>query len=207
MPKVADKLKEGSVLDPRTAGVLNVATEALARIGRVADDLLEMSSPDAERLRPWDPMEGIDATVRLLQARANPMASIEVRPGPGASVHARPREINQVVMNLIDNAQRAAGPQGSVVVSTTVAEGCYVIEVSDDGPGIPPEVRPRVFEPFFTTRAGGEGFGLGLAIVKRIVDEHLGTVFVGDAVPRGSVFTVRLPLSQETPRASAPTGP
>ena len=81
-------------------------------------------------------------------------------------------ELNQVWTNLIDNAIDAMGGKGELRVRTYREDGCVVVEIGDNGPGISPEVQPHIFEPFFTTKGVGEGTGLGLDTVQRIVKKH-----------------------------------
>ena len=111
-------------------------------------------------------------------------------------VLAHGSELNQVWTNLLDNAIDALGETGTITVRTRAESECAVIEISDDGPGIPEDVRARIFEPFFTTKAVGEGTGLGLDTVRRIVeDRHRGTIEL-DSQPGKTTFRVWLPLKQ-----------
>jgi signal transduction histidine kinase len=103
-------------------------------------------------------------------------------------------ELNQVWTNLLDNAIHAIGDSGTITVRTAREGNCLLVEIGDDGPGIPPEIRERIFDPFFTTKDVGLGTGLGLDAVRRIVvDRHDGSVSV-DSKPGSTVFGVRLPL-------------
>jgi signal transduction histidine kinase len=112
------------------------------------------------------------------------------------NVLANGSELNQVWTNLLDNAIDALGQGGTITVRTRRESECAVVEISDDGPGIPEDVRARIFEPFFTTKGVGEGTGLGLDTVRRIVQErHHGTVAV-DSRPGDTTFRVWLPLKQ-----------
>jgi signal transduction histidine kinase len=105
-------------------------------------------------------------------------------------------ELNQVWTNLLDNAIDALGKTGTISVRTRIENECAVIEITDDGPGIPEDVRARIFEPFFTTKPVGEGTGLGLDTVRRIVEQrHHGTIAV-DSRPGETTFRVWLPLTQ-----------
>ncbi|HVR11957.1 MAG TPA: ATP-binding protein, partial [Thermoanaerobaculia bacterium] len=119
-------------------------------------------------------------------------------------VEAFPGELNQVWTNLIDNAIDAVGPGGRVTIRAA-REGDFVrVDIRDDGPGIPPEIKARIWEPFFTTKPVGEGTGLGLEVVGRIVvRRHGGTISVA-SVPGDTCFTVRLPL---TPPVASPLDP
>lgn len=103
-------------------------------------------------------------------------------------------ELNQVWMNLIDNALDATPNGGSVVVSAKREHMFLAVRVTDNGPGIPADVRPKIFDPFFTTKAPGQGTGLGLDIVQRVVRAHRGELDVS-SVPGRTEFRVALPLS------------
>jgi signal transduction histidine kinase len=110
-------------------------------------------------------------------------------------VLARGSELNQVWTNLLDNAIAALGDNGTITIRTRREAECAVVEVSDDGPGIPDDVRDRIFEPFFTTKPVGQGTGLGLDTVRRIIAErHKGTISV-DSRPGETTFRVWLPLA------------
>jgi signal transduction histidine kinase len=102
-------------------------------------------------------------------------------------------ELNQVWTNIVDNAVDAMDGHGKLKVKTSGDEEYVLVEISDDGPGIPREVKNRVFEPFFTTKGVGEGTGLGLDIVRRIVAGHGGEIRV-DSEPGETSFKVRLPV-------------
>ena len=105
--------------------------------------------------------------------------------------------IRQVVVNLAVNAIQAMVGTGRLSCSTRYVTSGLVLQVEDDGPGVPPESRDRIFEPFFTTKDVGEGTGLGLAVVHGIVDAHGGTVELVPLQPRGCRFEVRLPLGED----------
>ena len=106
-----------------------------------------------------------------------------------------PGEINQVWTNLLDNAIDAVAPGGRIEVRAVRESDLLRVDIRDDGPGIPPEIKARIWEPFFTTKPVGEGTGLGLEVVQRIiVRRHGGTLSVA-SVPGDTCFTVRLPLN------------
>jgi signal transduction histidine kinase len=110
-------------------------------------------------------------------------------------------ELNQVWTNLIDNAIDAVDGQGRITLRTASEDGMVLVEVCDDGPGIPDEVRGRIFEPFYTTKDVGKGTGLGLDISYRVVvEDHKGDIRVLSE-PSDTRFQVRLPVDE--PRATA----
>jgi PAS domain S-box-containing protein len=105
-----------------------------------------------------------------------------------------PDELTQVWINLIDNGIYAMGQQGILKIGVFQQDRYLVVEITDSGEGIPPEVQSRIFDPFFTTKPRGEGSGLGLDIVRQIVQKHAGEIWV-QSQPGHTVFTVRLPLT------------
>ena len=109
-------------------------------------------------------------------------------------VDTRGSELNQVWTNLIDNAVSAMDGKGTITIRTSRDDEFAVVEVVDDGPGIPPEVQSKVFDPFFTTKDVGEGTGLGLDVVRRIVNGRCGGAVDFDSRPGETRFRVRLPL-------------
>lgn len=122
----------------------------------------------------------------------------EVPPLPGY-----PDELNQVWTNLIHNAIQAMRNQGTLEIAVFRRAGQIVVQITDSGPGIPVDIRERIFVPFFTTKPPGEGSGLGLDIVRRIVEKHQGTITV-ESQPGHTMFTLMFPLQRGEPPASGP---
>jgi signal transduction histidine kinase/ActR/RegA family two-component response regulator len=117
-------------------------------------------------------------------------------------------QLQQVLMNLIGNARQAIsaeGRPGTIHLRTSRSGSARVqLQVTDDGPGIPPAILARIFDPFFTTKPAGEGTGLGLSIVLSVVREHGGQVHVSSLPGTGATFTVELPVAAEVPAGSDP---
>ncbi len=116
-------------------------------------------------------------------------------------------EVEQIFMNLIQNAGQAMEKGGELILSAEAVEGSsgegswVEVTVSDNGPGIPSEALKAVFEPFYTTKPEGKGTGLGLPICKRIIEDHRGEITVESAVGKGTTFRVRFPVTPgETPK-------
>jgi signal transduction histidine kinase len=145
--------------------------------------------------RPTDVSQGIADTLTMLKAKVRAKsAAVTVDVAPGLPpVRAYGGELNQVWVNLIDNALDAVAPEGRVTVSAGVEGSRVVVRIADDGPGIPPAVLPRIFDPFFTTKPVGQGTGLGLDIVRRLVSRHDGAIDV-ESAPGRTVFAVSLPV-------------
>jgi signal transduction histidine kinase len=145
--------------------------------------------------------EGLETTLKVLGHKLKHTSIDVVRDYDRSlpKLFVRGSELNQVWTNLLDNAIDALGEHGTITISTRRDNSCAFVEVSDDGPGIPPENRDRVFDSFFTTKDVGAGTGLGLATARRIVvDRHDGSLTF-DSEPGRTTFHVSLPIRQETP--------
>jgi signal transduction histidine kinase len=109
------------------------------------------------------------------------------------SILCYPDELNQVWTNLIHNALQAMDYRGTLTIEVKKQDSYLTVSMTDTGKGIPPEIMPKIFRPFFTTKAAGEGSGLGLDIVKKIITKHQGKIEV-ESVPGQTTFIVSLPL-------------
>jgi signal transduction histidine kinase len=179
-----------------TESLMNEIEDATSRISTLVGSVKQYAYLDSSAVQEVDVHVGLDSTVVML---GHKLAGVEVvreydRTIPKVPVYAA--ELNQVWTNLIDNAADAMGGSGKLTLRTRMEEQELVVEVADDGPGIPEAVQPRVYEAFFTTKPQGEGSGLGLETAKRIVVKrhHGGLSF--DTGPTGTCFQVRLPLTQ-----------
>ena len=127
-------------------------------------------------------------------------------------VSGDPDQITQVILNLVINAQqamRSSGRGDHIVLRTRVTSSgdAVMLEVEDNGPGIPEEVRGRIFEPFFTTKAVGEGTGIGLALSHRIVKSHQGQIQLDTGFRHGTRFRITLPASRAEGHPMADAAP
>jgi two-component system sensor histidine kinase HupT/HoxJ len=113
-----------------------------------------------------------------------------------ARAAAPPGPLNQVLLNILDNALRIGAK--NLWLRVAVHDQRLVTRIGDDGPGVPPEVAQRIFDPFFTTREAGGGIGLGLYLSRRIVEAHHGAIWVEDRPGGGAEFVVELPAVQPT---------
>ena len=145
---------------------------------------------------------GLRDTIKVLAAKARSKgATITVDLDPDLPrVHATGSELNQVWLNLLDNALDAIGESGHVTITGRRELDRVVMRVADDGPGIPPDVLPFIFDPFFTTKPPGQGTGLGLEITRRLLRRYRGDIAV-ESRPGFTEFSVRLVVD-----ASAPAG-
>ena len=153
---------------------------------------------DRGELVEVDLHEGLETTLTVLGHKLKHTSIAVVRDYDRSlpQMTVRGSELNQVWTNLLDNAIDALGERGTITIRTSLDASCAVVEIGDDGPGIPDDVRERIFDPFFTTKDVGLGTGLGLATARRIVvDRHDGSLAV-ESEPGSTTFRVRLPLTQ-----------
>jgi signal transduction histidine kinase len=172
-----------------------ITTEGLDRTSRLVTDLRDFAAPRAGGNGIVDVRQGLASTVQLLSHAAQ-----QGRVGfqldlPEGSIRAlgNARALNQVFLNLLKNALEALEGTGGTVGVRLRQEGSAVaVEIEDDGPGIDPSLRERLFEPFVTSKPAGRGTGLGLPISRRIVQECGGSLEVRSEPGRGTCFTVTL---------------
>jgi signal transduction histidine kinase len=181
-----------------TEALMDEIEEASTRISSLVGAVKQYSHMDQAQHQELEVKPGLESTLVML---ARKLSGIEVRREYAADlpkVPGYPAELNQVWTNLIDNAADAMtrdGRGGGVLTLRTRADADAVfVEVTDDGPGVPEEVRSRVFDAFVTTKPAGEGSGLGLENARRIVERRHGGSLTYATGPEGTTFCVRLPL-------------
>ncbi|MBW2445387.1 MAG: hypothetical protein JRG83_05630 [Deltaproteobacteria bacterium] len=141
----------------------------------------------------------LDSVLRVAAPQLRQSGRVERDYGPVPLVRAASQELQQVFLNLIMNASQAIEHGGWIGVSTRTEGDVAIVEVEDDGPGIPEDVVERIFDPFFTTKPVGQGCGLGLAISYQIVRNHDGDLSVRTRPGKGTCFEVRLPADGAAP--------
>jgi PAS domain S-box-containing protein len=172
--------------------LLDEARQGLDRVASIVRDVHGFTGGGGPERVLADLAELLDAAARVAApqlARARIERDYRERP----RVPCVSQELMQVFLNLLVNAAQVLGDGGCIRVATRVEDDEAVVEVADDGPGIPPELLERIFEPFFTTKPVGEGTGLGLPISRQIVAQHGGRLEVESQPGRGTRFCVRLP--------------
>jgi signal transduction histidine kinase len=174
--------------------LLGEIKESTSRISALVNDFKSYSQLDRASVQTVDVTKGIDDTLVMLKHKIADGVAIKREYGSDVpQIEAFPAELNQVWTNLITNAIDAVDGQGTVRIATHAEPEFVVVEIADDGPGMPPDVQARAFEPFFTTKDVGKGTGLGLDISRRIVaDRHQGQIMIASE-PGNTVISVRLP--------------
>lgn len=179
--------------------MIRVVNRGAQRTKAIVQALHNYSRTDDERVVDFDLNLGLDDSLELLRHLLKQHINVERDYGSVGRIRGHAGQLNQVFMNLLTNAAQAlAGVEGATIrIQTRGLDDAVVIRISDNGPGIPPEVLPRIWDPFFTTKDVGEGTGLGLSIVHELVERHGGSIQVESRLASGTTFVVVLPRSPE----------
>ena len=179
----------------RTERIAEAMVDSTARIFDLIRAIKDYSYMDQMPIQEVDIPQGLENTLAMLASRLRHVDVVRDYEPNLPCVSAYGRELNQVWTALIENALDAVQDKGQIKLIVRTAGDMLLVEIWDNGPGIPVELQARIFEPFFTTKAPGSGLGLGLDVVNRIVRMHRGYVTV-QSKPGSTCFQVRLPLQQ-----------
>jgi signal transduction histidine kinase len=200
--------------DPEAAkdviDMIKVVQRGAQRTKAIVSALHNYSRTDDESVVDFDIDRSIDDSLELLRHILKQNVTVVKKYGDVGRVRGHAGQINQVFMNLLTNAAQALSGRESATITIETRSDADGVEVKimDNGPGIPPEVLPRIWDPFFTTKDVGEGTGLGLSIVHELVERHGGTIGCSTKMGEGTTFTVKLPRKmQMSDRAKRPTEP
>lgn len=184
--------------------------EEAVRLDRLVTNLLDMTRLESGSLqlnRDWQSVEELvgSALARLEPALKGRTVQARV-PGDLPLVPVDGILVEQALVNLLENAAKHTDPPGAVEVTARAEGGAIVVEVADEGPGLPPGAEERVFEKFFRAGSARRGFGLGLPICRAIATAHGGDIRAERREPRGTRFRFTLPLGETPPPASEDDG-
>jgi signal transduction histidine kinase len=177
----------------RTERIAEAMLDSTARIFDLIRAIKDYSYMDQMPIQEVDIPQSLENTLAMVASRLRNVEVVRQYEPNLPLVSAYGRELNQVWTALIENALDAIQDEGEIRLVVRTDGDMMLIEVWDNGPGIPPELQVRIFEPFFTTKSPGSGLGLGLDVVMRIVRMHRGYVTV-QSKPGSTCFQVRLPL-------------
>ena len=177
------------------ANLLNEIESSTARISDLVRAIKEYTYMDQSPVQNVDVVKSLETTLTILHHKLKHGVEVKRDYQPVLLVNSFGSELNQVWTNIIDNAIDAMHGKGELRVRTYREDGSAVVEIGDNGPGIPADVQPHIFEPFFTTKGVGQGTGLGLDTVQRIVKKHRGNIQV-ISKPGDTRFQVWLPLAE-----------
>ena len=198
--RLEEAARRDPALQPALADVLRfgqAALEGVDRINSLVRDLRPFANPEGGRRAVAGLHEVVAGAVDLFRATQRGHIDVEADLQATPPLHLDRGQIQRVVINLLVNAADAMPHGGTLRVRTFAADGGGVLEVQDEGPGIPPDVQARMFDPFFSTKA--EGTGLGLSITRRIVEAHGGSIRYATRLGQGTTFHVAFPSGERQP--------
>jgi two-component system NtrC family sensor kinase len=198
-------------LDASTRRGLDTILHEAERAARIVRNLLTFARKRHTTRTMVDINQVVRETLalRAYEQRVTNISVIDALASGVPSVFADPHQIQQVLLNLVMNAEQAmltSNGRGTLMVRTwqDPRHGSIVLEVNDDGPGVPEDVRTKIFDPFFTTKEVGKGTGLGLTVAYAIVEEHGGRMWLVSELGAGASFYVELPVAGGKLKAIAP---
>ncbi len=183
--------------------LLGDTDHGLAQISDLVGSLKDFSRVDRSRTDLFDVNDGLEAALKICNNQLKHRIDVVKSYARLPAIECSPSQLNQVFLNLFNNAAQAIEGEGKLYIHTAPGPRGIAIRILDTGSGMSDDVRARIFEPFFTTKPVGKGTGLGLSIVFRIIEDHGGHIDVRSTPGKGSEFAIHLPLKQARTDASA----
>jgi signal transduction histidine kinase len=179
---------------------LTIVEEQVDRVATAVRELLERATPHADpKVVDVAPLlHRLGEAMRVRLSAAGVAVQTHVAPGIPA-ITADETQLELALLNLLTNAVDAMPDGGSLMLSATAADGAAVIEVRDTGVGVDATVLPKIFDPWFTTKAAGHGTGLGLSVTRDVITRLGGTIAVSSVPGQGTTFTISLPAAAPQP--------
>lgn len=187
--------------------IMGSCTEGVNRARSLVDELRRFSIANSPEVTPVDLRSVLNSTVRLVESSYRNQVAFKLEIESLPPVMGISGQLQQVLMNLLINACQAIVDKGVITIKTRSDATHVVIAVQDTGSGIAPDVLPRIFEAYFSTKVPTHGTGLGLPISRRIVEKHGGTLEVQSTVHVGTTFTITLPIEGNPALVDDPTSP
>ncbi|REE05695.1 PAS domain-containing sensor histidine kinase [Marinoscillum furvescens] len=176
--------------------LLDGVDEGTTRVKNLMNDLNTFSMPAESRRYRYNINDSVRSTVNLVKHHVKGRIQINLYMGDVPSILCNPHQLNQVFLNILNNAIHAIKDEGVIDIRTSTEDAQISVAISDSGHGISSAHMKEIFDPFFTTKDQGEGTGLGLAISHRVITEHHGKIEVSSIEGKGSTFRIVLPVDQ-----------
>jgi two-component system NtrC family sensor kinase len=188
-------------------GIMEIVDDAIRtnrmaceRIVKIVRSLRNFARLDEAERKKVNIHDGIESTLTLVAHELKRRINVVKEFGAVREIECYPNQLNQVFMNMLVNASQAIEGEGEIRIRTWEEDETVRIAISDNGKGIPPEFRSKVFDPGFTTKQAGLGTGLGLSICLKIIQDHGGRIELESEAGRGTTFTIVLPIQEGAER-------
>ncbi len=178
-----------------SAQILKESLEGTDRVKEIVQSLKSFARIDEAEATAADINECIETTLKVVSNELKYKCDIVKNLAPLPLIHCYPGQLNQVFANLLVNAAHAIDKHGKIEITSKADKDTILITVTDTGRGIPENILPKIFTPFFTTKKAGEGTGLGLSISYSIIEQHGGAIDVDSKNGKGTTFTIRIPIT------------
>ncbi len=195
MKELKKKQKISFVLED-IRDLIEESNDGAVRVRDIVQNLKSFSRVDQTEFTPADINECLESTLAIAMNEIKYKATVEKDFGTLPLLPCFPQQLNQVFLNILVNAAQAIEKKGEIKIKTRAEAGQVKITISDNGSGIPENIREKIFEPFFTTKEVGKGTGLGMSISYDIIKEHHGQINVESEAGQGTTFTIVLPLER-----------
>jgi signal transduction histidine kinase len=192
--------REVNLLFKKIFSLAKVIETGATRTARIIGDLKTFSHPGNEGFQVFDLHESLDMCLNLLGNSLRDRVEVIRDYGPIGRIYGPSGQLNQVFMNILNNAQQAMEEEGEIKISTRQEGDAVLVSIRDNGPGISPEHLDRLFDPFFTTKEPGEGTGLGLSLSYGLMTKMGGSIECKSTLGEGAEFIVRFPCVAEAPQ-------
>ena len=173
--------------------MLGDTLNGIEQMRELVENLRDFTRLDRSKVTSFDLNKGLHNVTYIAKSVIPTRVRVIENYSPLPAIDCNPSQLNQVFLNLINNAAQAIPEEGTVTVTSSVENERIRIDITDTGSGIPEHILPLIFDNFYTTKPAGQGTGLGLPIAKTIVAEHGGEIKVASSVGKGTTFTVYLP--------------
>lgn len=186
---------ESDFLFDEIKSLLDGIEEGALRTREIVIGLRNFSRMDEDAIKTANINEGINSTLMLLRNKLKNKIIIKKEYGQIPPIECYAGKLNQVFMNILNNAADAIQDEGEIIIRTWASNDHVYISIKDNGIGMQENIRKRIFEPFYTTKEVGQGTGLGLSISFGIIEKHKGTISVKSKKNEGSEFIIQLPIN------------
>jgi two-component system NtrC family sensor kinase len=195
---LAELTQDEDDLSPETRQAIDMIYDSAVKAETIVSDLLKFARQSEMEMKRQDLRERVNVALRLTDylIRKGNLKLVTDLPDEPVEVACDSQQIEQVLVNMIDNAVHAMPEGGTLRINLSQVSSAAAIAIQDSGKGIEPEHLRRIFDPFFTTKPEGEGTGLGLSVSYGIISSHNGRIDVESEVGEGTTFTILLPVDQ-----------
>ncbi len=191
---------DAETLFQKICSLSRVIETGASRTAKIIGDLKTFSHPGNESYQTFDLHDALDMCLNLLSSTMRHRIDVHREYGQVGAIHGPSGQLNQVFMNILNNAQQSIDAAGQIFIATSEEDDWVSVSIRDTGSGIPEEIRGKIFDPFFTTKEPGVGTGLGLSLSYGLISKLGGSIECRSTVGQGTEFIIKFPRVSEAPK-------